>query len=163
MAEMVEFTIDGKTITAERERSLLNVARENGFDIPSLCHHEAVGAYGACRLCLVEVKKGKRTKLTTSCNYPVLPGIEVTTDSERIRKHRMMVIELLLPRAPRAPKVLAIAKQLGSSDVPVCKPLCSLLETIGRKTFGHSVVVTESECIAQGSSECEFRLVPRSE
>lgn len=57
----------------------------------------------------------------------------------------------------------AIAKQIGSCNEPVCKPLCSLLETVGRKTFGQSVEVTESECMAQGHSECEFKLVPRSE
>ena len=147
MAEMVEFTIDGKTITAERERSLLDVARANGFDIPSLCHHEAVSPYGACRLCLVEVKQGKRTKLTTSCNYPVLPGIEVTTDSEQIRKHRKMVIELLLPRAPRAPKLLAIAKQLGvkasrfpdQPDSDDCI-LCGLCERVCREVVGQDAL-----------------------
>jgi len=150
MAEMVEFKIDGKTITAERGASLLDVARANGFDIPSLCHHEAVSPYGACRLCLVEVKQGKRTKLTTSCNYPVLPGIEVTTSNERILKHRRMVIELLLPRAPKAPKLLEIARELGveksrfpdqpdSGDCILCG-LCERVcrEVVGRDALGFS-------------------------
>ncbi len=56
-----------------------------------------------------------------------------------------------------------LPRHVGSSDGPVCKPLCTLLETIGRKTFGRSVTVTESECIAQGHSECEFKLVARPE
>jgi hypothetical protein len=57
----------------------------------------------------------------------------------------------------------ALAKQLGACKEPMCTPLCNLLETIGRKAFGRSVTVTESDCIAQGHSECVFKLVPRSE
>ena len=89
---MVEFTIDGKTVQAEEGTSLLQVALDQGIDIPHLCYHPAVKSYGACRMCLVEVTTEshgrKKTKLTTSCDYPVLRGIDVVTESEQIHETR---------------------------------------------------------------------------
>jgi len=55
----------------------------------------------------------------------------------------------------------AIAEAFGNSDEPMCQPICNLLETIGRKTFQMSVVVTEVECVAQGRSACKFEVSPR--
>lgn len=114
---MVEFTIDGKTVQAEQGESLLKVAIAHGIDIPHLCYHPAVEAYGACRMCLVEVTSEshgrKKTKLTTSCNFPVMPGIEVVTESEQIQENRKGVVELLLARAPEAQAILDLAAQYG--------------------------------------------------
>jgi hypothetical protein len=56
----------------------------------------------------------------------------------------------------------AIAKAFGHSPVPLCQPICNLLETIGRRTFGVSVAVTETECGAQGKDACRFEVVPRA-
>ena len=120
-APVVEFTIDGKKVSAPRETSLLEVLLEHGYDIPHLCHHWAVEPYGACRLCLVEVKKGRKTKLTTSCNYPVLEGIEVTTLNEKIFKNRRNMMELILARAPNSEKVKQMAAErfdLVAEDLP---------------------------------------------
>jgi NADH dehydrogenase/NADH:ubiquinone oxidoreductase subunit G len=109
----VAFTIDGKEVSAPQGESLLKAARASGFEIPSLCYHEAVTPYGGCRLCLVEVTKGRRTRLTTSCNYPVLEGIRVVTDSEKIRRHRRLVAELLLARAPASRRIRELAASMG--------------------------------------------------
>ena len=65
---MVNLRIDGKEVEAEKGAMLIDVAREAGAVIPSLCHNDELPPYGACRLCLVEVKKGKRSRITTSCN-----------------------------------------------------------------------------------------------
>ena len=62
-------TIDGQESEAYPDETALSVARRLGIDIPALCHHEAVTDYGACRLCVVEVKKGKRSRMVTSCIY----------------------------------------------------------------------------------------------
>lgn len=117
---MVEITIDGRTIQAEEGESLLKVALAHGIDIPHLCYHPAVEAYGACRMCLVEVTTEshgrKRTKLTTSCNFPVMRGIEVVTASERVKENRRGVIELLLARAPGAARIQELAREHGVSD-----------------------------------------------
>lgn len=63
------FTIDGQEATAYPDETVLSVARRLDIDIPALCHHPAVTSYGACRLCVVEVKKGKRSRMVTSCIY----------------------------------------------------------------------------------------------
>jgi len=129
---MIDIVIDGKTIQAEQGASLLQTALDNGIEIPHLCYHPAVEAYGACRLCLVEVTAEshgrKRTKLTTSCNYPVLPGIEVVTDSENIRENRKGVLELLIARAPKAERVRKLAAEYGVDEkaYPVSGEECIL-------------------------------------
>ena len=85
---MVTLNIDGRELKAEKGQTILQVARENGIDIPTLCHHEAIEPYGACRLCIVEVSKGKRTRIVTSCLYPVEEGLKVKTDSSRVISNR---------------------------------------------------------------------------
>jgi bidirectional [NiFe] hydrogenase diaphorase subunit len=104
----VKYTVMGREYEAERGAPLLGELRKNGYEVPSLCYHEALSPYGACRLCLVEVKKGKRQKLTTSCNYPVQEGIEVFLDTEKVQRNRKMVLELLLAQAPKASRELKL-------------------------------------------------------
>ena len=86
-------TIDGKQITAEKGATILQVATEAGIKIPTLCHLEGVYDIGACRLCLVEVKG--TPKLLPACTLKVAEGMEVFTDTERLRKYRRMTLELL--------------------------------------------------------------------
>lgn len=118
MAQVVKYTVMGKQYEAERGTCLLTELRRHGYEVPSLCFHEELSPYGACRLCLVEVKKGKRQKLTTSCNYPVQEGIEVSLDTDKVVRNRRMVLELLLARAPKAPKELqALAERYGVKGV----------------------------------------------
>ena len=109
----VKFTINGVGVEAAEGASVLDTARRYGFEIPSLCHHEAIVPYGACRLCLVEITKGGRKKLTTCCNYEVLDGIEVVTESPEIRRHRAMVLELILAEAPDAAPIKKLAAEYG--------------------------------------------------
>jgi bidirectional [NiFe] hydrogenase diaphorase subunit len=109
----INFTIDGIKVSAEEGDNVLDTARRYGFDVPSLCHHEAIQPYGACRLCLVEITKGGRKKITTSCNYEVLSDIEVLTNSDEIRKHRSMVLELIMAEAPDNPGIKKLAAQYG--------------------------------------------------
>lgn len=111
---MVTLTIDGREIQAEEGKAVLEVARENGIDILALCHHEEVSPYGACRLCMVEIttRRGHR-RLVTSCLYPVEEGIVVKTDTERVRKVRHIVVELLLARCPDSEVIQDLARKLG--------------------------------------------------
>jgi len=114
----VTLVIDGLPVTAGEGASLLEVARSAGCAVPGLCHHEALSAIASCRLCLVEVRRPghDRAQLTTSCDYPVSEGLVVTTDSEEIRRHRRMNLQLLRRRAPRAPALLQLAEQLGAGE-----------------------------------------------
>ena len=98
---MVKITINGRNITAPEGTTLLQAARQNNIYIPTLCENEAVAPYGACRLCLVEIKTGRgRERLVTSCIYQVEEGMTVRTNTERILNIRKMLIELLLSRCP---------------------------------------------------------------
>jgi bidirectional [NiFe] hydrogenase diaphorase subunit len=85
--------IDGHEVSARRGQTILEVAQENGIHIPTLCHLEGLSDVGACRLCLVEIKGNN--KLLPACIATVFEGMEVTTDSERLRKHRRTILELL--------------------------------------------------------------------
>jgi bidirectional [NiFe] hydrogenase diaphorase subunit len=86
-------TIDGKEVSALEGETILQVARENGIDIPTLCYLEGLEPIGACRLCLVEVKGINR--LVPACVTQVEEGMEVVTNSERLIKYRQMILELL--------------------------------------------------------------------
>lgn len=110
---MVTLTIDGREVQAEEGATILEVAKENNIYIPSLCHHEEVSPYGACRLCLVEITKGNRTRLVTSCLYDVEQGLVVKTSSERVVDNRKMIMELLLARCPDSEVIQDLAKRLG--------------------------------------------------
>jgi len=85
--------IDGKPVSAADGQSLLDVAREHGVELPTLCHLDGLGDVGACRLCLVEVKGS--SKLLSACTTEAVEGMEVTTDSERLRRYRRQIVELL--------------------------------------------------------------------
>ncbi|MGI5823314.1 MAG: 2Fe-2S iron-sulfur cluster-binding protein [Dethiobacteria bacterium] len=113
---MVNITIDGQQFQAVEGQNVLQVALDNGIEIPHLCYHENLSSYGGCRLCLVEVTKGQRTTLTTSCTYPCLEGIVVRTDTPEVLKARRLVMELLLPLAPEAPQIQALAREMGINE-----------------------------------------------
>jgi NADH dehydrogenase/NADH:ubiquinone oxidoreductase subunit G len=110
---LVKTTINGTEIEVERDRWALDVAREMGIAIPTLCHHPALKPYGACRLCVVEVTKGKWTWLTTSCDLPVREGLSIKTDTAAVEESRKMALELLWARAPQAEPIANLARELG--------------------------------------------------
>ena len=83
--------IDGIDVSAQADQTILAVARENGIEIPTLCHLEGLSPMGACRVCLVEVKG----KLLPACVTKVQDGMEIETDTERLKKYRRMVLELI--------------------------------------------------------------------
>lgn len=86
--------IDGTPCECRPEESILDVALRNGMDIPSLCYEPAVRPWGACRLCLVEVKGRERPM--AACLTPAEEGLEVRTESPRLSAIRRVILELLL-------------------------------------------------------------------
>ncbi len=91
--EVKTLIIDGEEVSALRSQTILEVARENGIDIPTLCHLDGLSDVGACRMCLVEIKGSN--KLLPACVATVFEGMEVTTKSERLQKHRRTILEML--------------------------------------------------------------------
>lgn len=110
---MVNISIDGKKIEAPAGATILQVAREHGILIPTLCAHEALEQSGACRFCSVEIKKGRRTKVVTSCLYQVEDGLEVDTKSQRVLNVRRLVLQLLMARNPKADVLKELAREMG--------------------------------------------------
>ena len=112
---VVHLTVDDKEIGVSGGQTILEaVARMPGIgNIPALCYHPAVKPYGACRLCTVEVIKGSRSRFVAACLYPVEEGLVVKTDTERVRKLRKGVIELLLARCPNVKRIQELAEEYG--------------------------------------------------
>lgn len=98
--EMVNITIDGKKIQVPKDYTVLQAAREAGVEIPTLCYLKGINEIGACRMCVVEVK-GARS-LQAACVYPVSEGMEVITNSERVRRARKVNLELILSNHDRS-------------------------------------------------------------
>jgi len=118
---MITLSIDGRELKAEKGQTILQVASENGIDIPTLCYHEALEPYGACRLCVVEIFKGGRSRIVASCLYPVEEGLEVKTSSPRVLDNRKMILELLLARCSKNKVIQELAAQMGIEQ-PSFKP-----------------------------------------
>ena len=114
---MSEITIyiDGEEVKVSGDVTVLEAAKKAGIDIPTLCYHDKLEPYGACRLCTVEVDTGGRTRIVASCLYPVEQGIVVRTRSERIDTIRRVNLELLLSRAPEAEILQDLAEEYGAN------------------------------------------------
>ncbi len=91
--EVKILVIDEQEVSAHAGQTILEVARENDIHIPTLCYLEGLSNVGACRLCLVEIKGS--SKLTPACVTTVQEGMEVSTNSERLTRHRRTILELL--------------------------------------------------------------------
>ncbi|MCA1961575.1 MAG: molybdopterin-dependent oxidoreductase [Desulfomonile sp.] len=97
---MVTLTIDGIEVTVERGASILEAAQKAGVRVPTLCYDKRLVPYGACRLCMVEVKARGRTRTMPACFNPARDGMEVTTQSPRLTENRRMELMLLLRSHP---------------------------------------------------------------
>ena len=95
---MVGLSIDGRHVEVSEDSSVLQAAAAAGIEVPTLCHHPAVGASGSCRICLVEEEKSGR--LLTACDNRVREGMSVLTASERVRDARRTALELIFSAHP---------------------------------------------------------------
>jgi len=110
---MITFTINGKEVRGEDGWTILDVARGQGIEIPTLCQHGAVKPYGSCRLCAVEVDDGNRSRVVISCLYPLKNGITVRTDTDRVNVVRHRRLLQLLDERPGWDKLQNLAKAYG--------------------------------------------------
>ena len=86
-------TIDGMPVAINGEKNLLELIRKVGVKMPTFCYHSDLSVYGACRMCMVENERGG---LEAACSTPPRPGMNIRTNTERLRKYRKMILELLL-------------------------------------------------------------------
>lgn len=117
MQQFVTLTIDGAHVRAVKGASVLDVAIEFGICIPHLCHVPYLSDLGACRLCIVEHVHDGRSKITTSCTLLVQEGMVIRTNTEKIRKLRHNLAELLVAQAPNSRAIQDIAVLCGVKEV----------------------------------------------
>ncbi len=114
---MVNIKINGMPLCVPAGISILEAARYAGIEIPTLCYLKKINEIGACRICMVEVK-GART-LVTACVYPVNEGMEIFTNTERVRKSRKITLELILSTHDR--KCLSCIRSGNCELQKLCK------------------------------------------
>ncbi len=144
-------TLNGMEISADPDMSILQLAEKQGIEIPHFCYHPYLPIDGCCRMCLVEVER--MPKLVISCNTRVMEGMIIKTNSEKVKKARRMVMEMILANHPL--------------DCPICDQAgeCTLqaytfkyghfrsrfpeIKRSGRKRFriGSRLVFDEERCI----------------
>jgi len=175
---MINLNINNHNVKAKEGSTILELARKLKINIPTLCYHPDLSPYGACRLCIVEVKEKGNSRIVTSCNFPAKEGIEVYTHSEKILKIRRTLLELLISRSPEQPILKKLALELGlersrfvindsKGDPCILCGLCirTCKEIVGAHAIGFSMRgiikkigvpfdMNSEECIACGA--CEF-------
>jgi bidirectional [NiFe] hydrogenase diaphorase subunit len=114
---MVELKIDGIRVKVPRGTTVLEAARSMGIVIPTLCYDPGLSAYGACRLCIVEMIRGDRSSLEASCTLPVSEGQVIVTNSERVIRARRVIIELLVATCPDSKVLQDLASNYGVNEI----------------------------------------------
>ena len=149
-------TIDGTQVSARADETILEAARMAGIAIPTLCHLNGLSDVGACRLCLVEIAGSH--KLLPACVAKVDEGMQVTTDSARLREYRKMVVELLFAERNHVCAVcvadghcelqnLAIAVGVDHVRYEYLAPECDVDITHSRFGIDHNRCVLCTRCV----------------
>jgi heterodisulfide reductase subunit A len=149
--------IDGHEVEPDPSRTVLEVARELSIEIPTLCHYEGLPPYGACRVCVVETLWKGKSRLQPACTYPAWEG-EVRTNSEKVKKARRFVLELMLAEAPEAKEVRELAEKLGVDSTPFRTPedksdnkciMCGLCVRVCRDLVGAGALAFEGRGVSR--------------
>jgi bidirectional [NiFe] hydrogenase diaphorase subunit len=110
----IHLQVDGKEVAVEEGMTILEAARSVGILIPTLCTHEKLAPYGACRICTVEADANGRTNFVAACQYPVEKGLVVRTRSDKVNKIRKVLLEQMLAHAPDAEALQPLAREYGA-------------------------------------------------
>jgi bidirectional [NiFe] hydrogenase diaphorase subunit len=148
--------IDDRDVGARDDQTILEVARENGIDIPTLCQIDGLSEMGGCRLCLVEIKGMNR--LLPACMTEVEEGMEVTTNSERLRKYRRSILELFFTERNHVCSVCVsntncelqdLAQRIGMTHVhfPYMYPKLQVDATHERFALDHNRCILCTRCV----------------
>lgn len=142
---MVKLTINGNEGEYPEGATLLECIESAGIKIPTLCHHKALLPYGACRLCLVEITQNGRTTIQSSCTYPAINNLVIQTDTERIKKTRKLMFELLLARCPDSEAIKMAAEEQGVQETRIKMKddncyLCGLCVRVCQERMGINAI-----------------------
>ena len=153
---VLTLSIEGRDVAGQTGHTILQVARENGIPIPTLCHLQGLSDVGACRLCVVEVE-GQR-KLFPACVTTIDEGMKVTVNSERLAAHRRRIVELLFTERNHICSVciadrncelqdLAVAVGLTHFELPLLSPQAGVDATHERFGIDHNRCVLCTRCV----------------
>ena len=149
-------TIDGNEVSGRRGQTILEVARENDIDIPTLCHLDGLGDVGACRICMVEIAGSN--KLLPACVATIFEGMDVLTNTERLQKYRRNILELLFAERNHICSVCvsnghcelqSLAQQQGLTHVrlPYRNPQLAVDASHERFTLDHNRCILCTRCV----------------
>jgi heterodisulfide reductase subunit A len=110
---MLSVTIDGMTTQVQEGTTVLQAAKSLNLKIPTLCYHPMLKPFGACRLCVVELRRKVGYEVVTSCNTPCQEGMVVSTDTPHLRAARCLVLEMMLACWPNVPILHKLAQEFG--------------------------------------------------
>ena len=113
----VSLIINDMEVKADKGMTILQAARSIGIDIPTLCSHEQLAPYGACRLCTVEIINGRQSQLVASCVHPVEDELIVNTESAPVIRGRKMLLALLWAHAPGVQALRKYGTKYGITEV----------------------------------------------
>jgi bidirectional [NiFe] hydrogenase diaphorase subunit len=163
---MINITIDDKKICADKDMTILQVAKKNGIKIPHLCFHPALKPSGSCKLCGVEVASptGKQVVML-SCIMKVKENLVIKTDSNLVKTNRTNAFNKLLQMAPDSSRIRNLAREFNVTTTPppdgcvrcrlcirVCNEIVKAKALKMVKTQNGSMVVPEAgRCIGCGT------------
>jgi bidirectional [NiFe] hydrogenase diaphorase subunit len=146
---MINLTVNGQPVAVPDGTTVLHAVRAAGAELPTLCYHEGLAPYGACRLCMVMITKPCRA-LVASCVHPVEDGLAVETDAPEATMARRLALEFLLSRCPQSDVIrkLAAGEGVTSSRFGAPPPekadelcmLCGLCVRVCREAIGANAI-----------------------
>lgn len=163
---MITIHINDQEIDVEADSNLLQVARANGIDIPTLCHHPALKPSGSCKVCAVALEKADGSKtIMLSCLLRVKAGMRVWTEGEEVTQARSKALLKLIAMAPMSERIRHVAAKEGIVLPPepdgcircrlcirVCKEVIGAAALHMEKQDGRQFVVPDPErCIGCGT------------
>lgn len=146
---MIELTVNSRTVGIPDGSTVLEAVRAAGVELPTLCHHEGLEPYGACRLCIVSITHPQNA-LAAACVTPAETGMVVETNAPEAVRARRLTLEFLLARAPGSKLIRNMAAQAGIESSRFESPagtdegerciLCGLCVRVCREAIGASAI-----------------------
>ena len=141
-------TIDGMPVEINGEKNLLELIRKAGIKLPTFCYHSELSIYGACRMCMVENEWGG---LDAACSTPPKAGTNIRTNTERLRKYRKMILELLLANHCRD---CTLCGNNGSCKLQDLAMRFGITGVRFPNTAAQPIIDDSSLCITRDASKC---------
>ncbi|MDR3588214.1 MAG: [FeFe] hydrogenase, group A [Negativicutes bacterium] len=140
--------IDNMPVEIAGEKNILDVIRKAGIELPTFCYYSELSVYGACRMCVVEDKWGE---IHASCSTPPKAGMEVRTNTPRLRKYRKMILELLLSNHCRD---CTTCEKNGKCKLQELAQRFGIKRVRFNNTSGEADLDHSSPCISRDKSKC---------